>query len=136
MNLLIAFLSSSGLVAAVVSIVSLLLNRKWTKEDRKADKQEEIVRELRAVKVNLTEHIESNAQSEAKQARRRIIDFSDECRRGVKHSEEHFENLLEDIDAYRRYCTNNPRFENSKAVTSTKFIIDCYDRAKRTNDFI
>ncbi|MBQ7278884.1 MAG: hypothetical protein IJR17_06775 [Clostridia bacterium] len=136
MNLLIAILSSSSLIAAVVSIVSLLLNRKWTKEDREADKQGEIVQEMGLLKANLQQHIASNAQENAKQARRRIIEFADECRRTMKHSEEHFENVLEDIDAYRRYCTNTPAFENSKAVASTKFILDCYDKAKRTNDFI
>lgn len=136
MSVLAAIFSGGGLIAAIVSIVTLLLNRKWTKEDRAADKQDQIVQEIGLVKANLSQHIADNAQEDAKQARRRIIVFADECRRSIKHSEEHFENVLEDIDAYRRYCRNTPSFENSKAVASTKFVLDCYDKAKRTNDFI
>ena len=136
MSVLAGIFSGGGLIAAIVSIVTLLLNRKWTNEDRAADKQDQIVQEIGLVKANLSRHIADNAQEDAKQARRRIIVFADECRRSIKHSEEHFENVLEDIDAYRRYCTNTPAFENSKAVASTNFILDCYDRAKRTNDFI
>ena len=65
-----------------------------------------------------------------------IIDFSDECRRGTRHSEEHFDNVLEDIDAYEKYCAAHPQFENRKAVQSIRFIVEIYDECKRKNDFI
>ena len=69
-------------------------------------------------------------------ARRRIIDFSDECRRGVRHSEEHWENVLDDVTAYRNYCNNHKDFENSKCVLSIELIEELYKKVKLENDFI
>lgn len=126
----------AALIAAAVSIVSLCLQRKWKKDDQSAGKLDAISTEVQSVKSTLTAHIETDAEADAKQARRRIIDFSDECRRGTRHSEEHFDNVLEDIDAYEKYCAAHPQFENRKAVQSIRFIVEIYDECKRKNDFI
>lgn len=126
----------AALIAAAVSIVSLCLQRKWKKDDQSAGKLDAISTEVQSVKDTLTAHIATDAEADAKQARRRIIDFSDECRRGTRHSEEHFDNVLEDIDAYEKYCAAHPQFENRKAVQSIRFIVEIYDECKRKNDFI
>ena len=126
----------AALIAAAVSIISLCLQRKWKKDDQSAGKLDEISAEVQSVKNTLTAHIATDAEADAKQARRRIIDFSDECRRGTRHSEEHFDNVLEDIDAYEKYCAAHPQFENRKAVQSIQFIVEIYDECKRKNDFI
>lgn len=126
----------AALIAAAVSIVSLCLQRKWKKDDQSAGKLDAISAEVQSVKNTLTAHIATDAEADAKQARRRIIDFSDECRRGTRHSEEHFDNVLEDIDAYEKYCAAHPKFENRKAVQSIRFIVEIYDECKRKNDFI
>ena len=125
-----------ALIAAVVSIVTLFLNRKWQKEDRTADRISELSVKIDNVQSALQNHIAENAEQDALQARRRIIDFSDECRRGTRHSEEHFDNVLDDITMYERYCDEHPKFKNRKAESSTRFIIDIYDQTKRNNDFI
>ena len=126
----------AALIAAAVSIISLCLQRKWKKDDQSAGKLDEISAEVQSVKNTLTAHIATDAEADAKQARRRIIDFSDECRRGTRHSEEHFDNVLEDIDAYEKYCVAHPQFVNRKAVQSIQFIVEIYDECKRKNDFI
>ena len=126
----------AALIAAAASIVSLCLQRKWKKDDQSAGKLDAISTEVQSVKSTLTAHIATDAEADAKQARRRIIDFSDECRRGTRHSEEHFDNVLEDIDAYEKYCAAHPQFENRKAVQSIRFIMEIYDECKRKNDFI
>ena len=126
----------AALIAAAASIISLCLQRKWKKDDQSAGKLDEISAEVQSVKNTLTAHIATDAEADAKQARRRIIDFSDECRRGTRHSEEHFDNVLEDIDAYEKYCAAHPQFENRKAVQSIRFIVEIYDECKRKNDFI
>lgn len=125
-----------ALIAAVVSIVTLFLNRKWQKEDRTADRISELSVKIDNVQSALQNHIAENAEQDALQARRRIIDFSDECRRGTRHSEEHFDNVLDDITMYERYCDEHPKFKNRKAESSTRFIMDIYDQTKRNNDFI
>ena len=125
-----------ALIAAVVSIVTLILNRKWQKEDRRMDKLDAITAELVTVKQTLNDHIDADTQHNAKQARRRVIEFSDECRRGVLHSKEHFENVLEDADYYEQYCATHKHFENSKAEQSIRFVKDTYDQCKRENKYI
>ena len=123
-------------ITAAVSIATLLLNRKWQKEDRTADRITELSGKIGAVQTTLNEHIKSDAESDAKQARRRIIVFADECRRGLRHSSEHFDSVLDDITFYRQYCDEHPKFRNEKAAHSIKYIDDVYDQTKRENAFI
>lgn len=125
-----------ALIAAAVSIVTLLLNRKWQKEDRTADKITELSGKISEVKTTLDSHIKADAENDARQARRRIIVFSDECRRGLLHSSEHFDNVLDDITAYRNYCAAHPGFKNEKAAHSISYVEEVYDKAKRENTFI
>ena len=126
-----------SIITAIVAITTLLLNRKWQKEDRTADRITELSGKINDVQTTLDAHIKSDAESDAKQARRRIISFSDECRRGLQHSEEHFTSILDDITDYKYYCEHvNPKFKNEKAVHSIKFIEEVYAKAQKENKFI
>lgn len=125
-----------ALIAAVVSIITLFAQRKWQKEDRTADRITELTGKINTVQTTLDEHIKSDAENDAKQARRRIIVFADECRRGLQHSSEHFDSVLDDITFYRQYCEDHPKFRNEKAAHSIKYIDDVYDNTKRDNAFI
>lgn len=125
-----------AIVAAVVSIVTLLLQRKWQKEDRTTDALGELSKKIDGLSNELKAHIEANEMSEAKQARVRILRFADECRREELHSKEFFDSVLEDIDLYERYSARHPDFPNNKTVASTKIIKDLYDKCLRENKFI
>lgn len=125
-----------ALIAAIVSIITLFLNRKWQKEDRTADAITELSAKIDAVQTELQAHIEQNELEAAKAARIRILRFADECRRGVQASKEFFDSVLDDIDTYEDYCSEHPRFENNKTVASTKVIKDIYDECLRLNKFI
>ena len=125
-----------SIITAIVAITTLLLNRKWQKEDRTADRITELSGKINDVQTTLDAHIESDAENDAKQARRRIIVFSDECRRGLLHSSEHFDSVLDDITFYRQYCEDHPKFKNEKAAHSIRYIEDIYDQTKRENKFI
>ena len=127
---------SGSLIAATGTIVALLLQRKWQKEDRTADRITELSGQIGKVNTTLDSHIKADAENDAKQARRRIIVFSDECRRGILHSSEHFDDVLEDITYYRHYCETHPGFKNEKAAHSIKYVEEVYDKAKRENSFI
>jgi len=75
-------------------------------------------------------------QDDVKDARRRILRFADELRRGDKHSEEFFDDILEDVTEYKNYCADHPKFKNSKAVSSIKFIEDTYTKKLTEDDFL
>lgn len=125
-----------ALIAAATSIVTLLLQRRWQKQDRTADRITELSGQITTVQTDLRNHINRDAEADAKQARRRIINFADECRRGLLHSSEHFDSILDDITFYRQYCEDHPKFKNEKAAHSIRYVEEVYDKTKRENAFI
>lgn len=125
-----------ALIAAFVSIVTLLLNRKWQKEDRTADRITELSGKIDTVATELKSHIDANEMETVQSARVRILRFADECRREEKHSKEFFDSVLDDIDLYEQYCDSHPKFKNNKTVASTKVIKDLYQECIIGDKFI
>lgn len=72
--------------------------------------------EHKEMQGELKTHIRVSDESEVKQCRLRILRFNDELLQGTKHTKEHFDNILEDIDDYEAYCRSHPNYENNKAV--------------------
>lgn len=125
-----------ALIAAFVSIITLLLNRKWQKEDRTADRITELSGKIDNVASELKAHIDANEMETVQSARVRILRFADECRREEQHSKEYFDSVLDDIDLYEQYCDSHPKFKNNKTVASTKFIKDLYQECIIGDKFI
>lgn len=69
-------------------------------------------------------------------ARQRVLRFGDEVRHGQNHSEEHYNDILEDITAYESYCSTHPNFKNQKAQSTIKIIVKAYEDHMRHNDFL
>lgn len=126
----------AALIGAIVSIVTLLLNRKWQKEDRTADRITELSGKIDNVASELKAHIDANEMEAVQSARVRILRFADECRREEKHSKEFFDSVLDDIDLYEHYCESHPKFKNNKTVASTKIIKDLYKECVLGDKFI
>ena len=126
----------AALIGAIVSIVTLLLNRKWQKEDRTADRITELSGKVDNVASELKAHIAANEMEAVQSARVRILRFADECRREEKHSKEFFDSVLDDIDLYEHYCDGHPKFKNNKTVASTKIIKDLYKECVLGDKFI
>ena len=66
----------------------------------------------------------------------RILQFGDEVRRGMKHSQENFDQVLSDIDDYERYCNSHPEFKNNKTVAAKEKILKVYSERMDNNDFL
>ena len=69
-------------------------------------------------------------------ARIRILRFGDECTRGETHSEEHFNQVLDDINAYERYCNQHPEYKNAKAVLTIERIKEIHTDRLESGDFL
>lgn len=82
------------------------------------------------------EVIDKIDEGNAKNARYRIIRFNDEVRHDVKHTEEHFDQIIDDIDIYENYCRNHPKFQNGKAVHSVANIKKIYDKCSDEHSFL
>ncbi len=132
-----------ALVPSIGTFITVMLNRRWQKQDKTASNVVALAEAVKGVKTDvkdlrgvLDSHIAEDELRDILQARRRIIVFADECRRGEQHSEEHFKSILSDIDIYERYCSKHEDFKNKQAVLSIQFVTDCYDECQRDNNFI
>ncbi len=87
----------------------------------------------RAMNVEIMDKLN---ESEATDARYRIIRFDDEIRHHVKHTEEHFNQIMSDIDEYERYCSTHPAYKNSKAVMAIENVRRIYQKCRKENAFL
>lgn len=114
------------------SVLTVIINRVFNILDRKKDKQDQIISEINEMKSELNKHIENDEKHRADMSRARILRFSDELRRGISHSEESFNNILEDIDNYISYCTQHESvYINSKANAAIRNIKTTHDKCIR-----
>lgn len=67
-------------------------------------------------------------ENKALSARAHILRFADELYNKKEHSKEYFDEILDDIDKYEKYCVEHPNFKNNKTVLSTNLIKTTYDR--------
>lgn len=75
-------------------------------------------------------------ESAAKTARARILRFGDEIIHGVRHSKEHFDDILDDMTDYEHYCREHPDFKNDKTGLTSALIKDTYKECLKNHDFI
>ena len=69
-------------------------------------------------------------------ARQRILRFNDEILFEKRHSKEHFDEILDDIDTYEEYCRTHEDYENNKAVLAIATIREVYKDCLKTHDFL
>lgn len=130
-------------VAGIFTLIKYALERR----DKKADKQEnkdeankstikEIQKALDSIHQELLVHISSYHMENANQSRTRILRFGDEARRGLPHTQEHWEDVLRDIDSYEKYCGAHEEYINSKAVSTIAFLRSRYAEHLEENDFL
>lgn len=119
---IIVVIVSSG---AFFSFIQFMLTRYDNKKniEKKIDK---VSSEVSVLSERLEEH-------KATLARTHILRFADELRAGT-HSREYFEQQLQDIDTYNRYCESHPDFANGLTRMASKFIKDEYMRLYLSND--
>lgn len=92
--------------------------------------------ELDSLKKRMVQDEESRDLDRAETARREILIFDDELRRGIEHSEELFNQIFESIKFYEKYCRKHTDYANHKAVNAVSNINDVYKRVKAENKFI
>ena len=71
-----------------------------------------------------------------RQARQRILRFCDEILFKKRHSKEHFDEILEDIDLYETYCREHTDYKNNKAELAIATIREVYTQCLKTHDFL
>lgn len=77
-----------------------------------------------------------NGENKATTYRYRILRFDDEIRHGTKHSKEHFDQIIEDVDEYEEYCSGHPEYRNNKAVMAIENIKRVYQNCANEGTFL
>lgn len=97
-------------------------------------KQDEV--HYQELKKRNEEQDEKTQHQLALDARRRILRASDEIRQGIKHSEEFFNDVLDDMTLYDNYCEDHPKFKNHRAVSAEETIRKAQRHCIDNNDFL
>jgi hypothetical protein len=122
-----------GLVGGgLIGFIEFLIRR----SDNKADKHDEVLARLDAIDDKMGDIEYQLKANKADDARNRILMFDDEIRRSIQHSEESYNQILESINFYNKFCHENPQYENSKAVNAIANINKVYQQVKFEDRFI
>lgn len=130
------------LVALIAIIPTILSSGKKTRESVQAQNEatqaqnEANQAQMAGIQSTLEAHIREDEDDKARNARYRILRFYDEICEGRRHSESHFEDILEDIDRYERYCAAHPGFRNSRGSLAMRNIQSTYERLKIEGKFL
>lgn len=100
------------------------------------EKLEDVERDVKNLKQG-SESLKARIDKDGADAcRNRILRFSDELRRGVEHSEEFFNQILEDMSDYERFCADHPDYKNSKAECAVEKINSVYKHCMEKDSFL
>lgn len=131
------------IVIAIIGIVpTIIANRRKTEDSINTLRTElrndsDITdKKVDAVSEQLSAHIVEDEDNKARQARYRILRFYDEICEHKKHSESHFEDILEDIDFYQNYSDTHPEFKNNRGHVAMEHIKEKYAKVKREGGFL
>ena len=107
----------------------------WNHIEKKGGLKEQVAKLWKAFQDFKDEVNAKEEKKAAEDARRRILRFNDELLNGVRHSQEYFNEILNDVDTYEKYCEDHPKFPNSRTVFAVQNIRDCYAKCLKEHDF-
>ena len=96
----------------------------------------EVLQKVKELNDSFEKHISLEEEEKIRDARARILRFNDEVLLNRKHSKEHFEEILQDIDMYEKYCNDHPNYKNNKAVFAIDTIKEVYKKCLKDKDFL
>ena len=100
------------------------------------ERVKQIQEDMKAISGRVTEIEKRTEDREVKKVRLHLYKFADDVVRGKLHSEEYYNEILDDISQYESYCNLHPDFENGKADVSIKIIKEGYEAYKRNGGFL
>lgn len=123
--------------SGIIQLSPLKLNP-WSYIARKLGKaiNHEVIEKVDRIDTKINK-LENNVDmNEAVDRRVRILAFNDQILRNERHSKDSFNQVLEDIDFYEKYCDKHTDFKNNRAVFAIKNIEDTYNKCMKDRDFL
>lgn len=126
----------AAFISGMFGFITVCINRMWKKKDERESGNTAIINKLNRIEASLNQHIADDALASAKQARTKILRFNDEVKEGKKHTEEHWIEILEDMDIYESYCKENPDYPNNRAEMAITNLKAVYQNCLTKNNFL
>ena len=123
------------MVALIAIIPTIISNRKKTEQSIK-DMTEATDKHVDKLQTSFDSHINEYEAAKAASQRYRILRFYDEVCEGRRHSESHFEDILDDIGEYELYCETHPKFKNNRGKAAMEYIDATYKKIKANGGFL
>lgn len=96
----------------------------------------EILERLNALETRVEKIDSTMSETNAIDARARILNFGDELRRNIPHSYENYRSIFEDIKMYNSYCGAHEGFKNQMTIAAAELISATYNRCYQNNSFL
>lgn len=125
--------------AFVTGLFTIMLSNLTYKREQKRKQEmrdEQILKKLDEIENKLNLHIADDERYRVEEGRTLFLRFCDECRRGVLHTEEHWNDIIKDIDVYKEYCMRHVDYKNERAVRTIDYLIEKYDEHIKNNTFL
>ena len=100
------------------------------------DQFNDVQKEIKSVRDEVDKLKKDEELERVRQARQCILRFNDEILFNKRHSKEHFDEILDNIDVYEEYCATHEDYENNKAVLAISTIREVYKERLRDHDFL
>ncbi len=138
---------SSGLIVAVMSIIQVskieINPQSWIATQLGNALNAGVMKEIKDIKTEQEEtrkkldaHIEEGEERKADNYRSRVLRFNNELVRGLGHTEEDYDEILDVIWKYNEYCKTHPKYKNNKMPHAIKNVERMYDEMLHTNGFL
>ena len=131
---------NGGLIALIIAVIMSLLEvskikiNPWSWIGNLLNKG--VIEKMNKIEKDVAEVKKEVAESSAVTSRYRILRFDDEILHEIKHTKEHFDQILLDIDVYEKFCTEHPDFKNNLAVMAIHHIKEVYAKCSKEKLFL
>lgn len=124
MILLLTTIAGGTMGGALVGLIQFLIQRKDEKDGKYAD----ILNAISKLTAEVQDIRHDQRERDAVLARTHILRFNDELYNGLHHTREYFDQTIDDIKIYEKFCEENPEFVNGRTEQAARFIRDAYER--------
>ncbi len=126
-------------ISFVIQIAPVKLNP-WSWIARKIGKaiNHEIVDKIDEIGNNVKDLRCTVDHNAAKLARNKILEFGDDLifQPERKHSKDRFDDVMQYITEYDAYCAEHPEFKNHITASTTKIIVNTYEKCMQDHSFL
>lgn len=122
-------------LACVIQVSPIKINP-WSWIARKIGRaiNSEVLEEVNQLKEDVEKMRDAEDERNAKAAR--ILHFGDELLHEVRHSKEHFDEILQAITEYNQCCDEHPNFKNHMTAATTTHILSTYKKCMEDRTFL